>query len=128
VVAKLGEQLQVPGAYLVGKDTTLVAKTTKRMLGVQKWKDHSDNADRVLYVRSPRGVVGGPRFANAEEFCQYLIREKLICTVPWDNAGPYVRLSVAFQAVTLEEKKRVVAEIGRRLSDVRFEFSRCWEE
>jgi DDE superfamily endonuclease len=46
VVERLGEQLQVHGAYLVGKDTTLVAKSAKRMLGVQKWKDHSDNADR----------------------------------------------------------------------------------
>ena len=38
------------GAYLVGTDTTLVAKTAKRMLGVQKWKDHSDNADRGAYL------------------------------------------------------------------------------
>ena len=38
------------GAYLVGKDTTLVAKTAKRMPGVQKWKDHSDNADRGAYL------------------------------------------------------------------------------
>jgi hypothetical protein len=50
VVARLGEQLKVHGAYLVGKDTTLVAKTAKRMLGVQKWKDHSDNADRGAYL------------------------------------------------------------------------------
>jgi DDE superfamily endonuclease len=50
VVERLGEQLQVHGAYLVGKDTTLVAKTAKRMLGVQKWKDHSDNADRGAYL------------------------------------------------------------------------------
>jgi DDE superfamily endonuclease len=50
VVAKLGAQLQVHGAYLVGKDTTLVAKTAKRMPGVQKWKDHSDNADRGAYL------------------------------------------------------------------------------
>ena len=50
VVAKLGERLQVHGAYLVGQDTTLVAKTAKRMLGVQKWKDHSDNADRGGYL------------------------------------------------------------------------------
>jgi DDE superfamily endonuclease len=50
VVAKLGERLQVHGAYLLGKDTTLVAKTAKRMLGVQKWKDHSDNADRGAYL------------------------------------------------------------------------------
>jgi hypothetical protein len=46
VVARLGEQLKVHGAYLVGKDTTLVAKTSTRMVGVQTWKDHSDNADR----------------------------------------------------------------------------------
>jgi hypothetical protein len=50
VVAKLGERLQVHRAYLVGTDTTLVAKTAKRMLGVQKWKDHSDNADRGGYL------------------------------------------------------------------------------
>jgi DDE superfamily endonuclease len=50
VVAKLGDQLQVHGAYLLGKDTTLVAKTTTRMVGVQKWKDHSDNADRGPYL------------------------------------------------------------------------------
>ena len=46
VVERLGAQLQVHGAYLLGQDTTLIAKTAKRMLGVQKWKDHSDNADR----------------------------------------------------------------------------------
>ena len=46
VVAKLGERLQVHRASLVGTDTTLVAKTAKRMLGVHTWKDHSDNADR----------------------------------------------------------------------------------
>jgi DDE superfamily endonuclease len=46
VVERLGAQLQVHGASLVGTDTTLVAKTTKRMLGGQKWKEHSDNADR----------------------------------------------------------------------------------
>jgi hypothetical protein len=50
VVERLGAQLQVHGAYLLGKDTTLIAKTAKRMLGVQKWKDHSDNADRGAYL------------------------------------------------------------------------------
>jgi hypothetical protein len=50
VVTKCGDKLQVHGAYLLGKDTTLVAKTAKRMLGVQKWKDHSDNADRGAYL------------------------------------------------------------------------------
>lgn len=50
VVTKLGDTLQVHGAYLLGTDTTLVAKNAKRMLGVQKWKDHSDNADRGAYL------------------------------------------------------------------------------
>jgi DDE superfamily endonuclease len=50
VVTRLGDQLQVHGAYLLGKDTTLVAKTSKRMVGVQTWKDHSDNADRGTYL------------------------------------------------------------------------------
>jgi hypothetical protein len=46
VVSQLGDTLQVHGAYWLGTDTTLVAKSAKRMLGSQKWKDHSDNADR----------------------------------------------------------------------------------
>lgn len=79
-------------------------------------------ASFLLYVRAPRGIVGGQRFATGEDFSQYLIHEKLICTVPWDDAGPYIRMSVTFHATSPEEEKRVIAEIGRRLSDVKFEF------
>ena len=50
VVAQLGTQLQVHGASLLGKETTLVAKTATRMVGGQKWKDHSDHADRGAYL------------------------------------------------------------------------------
>ena len=60
VVSKLGDTLQVHGAYLLGTDTTLVAKTAKRMLGVQKWKDHSDNADRGAYLIGHHGNLVGP--------------------------------------------------------------------
>src|SRR2546428_11853518 len=56
VVAKLGAQLQVHGAYLLGTDTTLVAKTAKKMLGVQTWKDHSDNADGGAYLVGATGI------------------------------------------------------------------------
>jgi hypothetical protein len=49
VVERLGEQLHVHGAYLLGKDTTWIAKSAKRMLGVQQWQDPSDNADRGAY-------------------------------------------------------------------------------
>ena len=79
-------------------------------------------ASFFLYIRAPKGIVGGQRFESGEDFSQYLIREKLICTVPWDDAGHYTRFSVTFQAATEAEEQEVIAEIGRRLSDVQYEF------
>jgi LL-diaminopimelate aminotransferase len=51
-----------------------------------------------------------------------LIREKLISTVPWDDAGAFLRFSVTFAAPSIEEEQRVLNEIKTRLSDVTFEF------
>ncbi len=55
-----------------------------------------------LYVRVPKSATGkdGQRisFATAEAFSQWMITEKLISTVPWDDAGAYVRFSVTFSA------------------------------
>lgn len=48
---KLGEQLEVHGAYLAVVDTLLIAKNGHKMPGVQKWKDHSGNADRGSSIR-----------------------------------------------------------------------------
>ncbi len=75
-----------------------------------------------LYVEVPKGVKGGRRFETAEDFSQYLITEKLISTVPWDDAGRYVRFSVTFSAKGAEEEKKVMDELRRRLSDMEFEF------
>ncbi|NMO94755.1 LL-diaminopimelate aminotransferase [Paenibacillus lemnae] len=75
-----------------------------------------------LYVEAPKGIKGGARFNSGENFSQYLIREKLISTVPWDDAGHFVRFSVTFIADGPEDEKRVIAEIRKRLSDVQFEF------
>lgn len=75
-----------------------------------------------LYVEVPLGVAGGRRFESGEDFSQFLIREKLISSVPWDDAGHFVRFSVTFEANGDEEEKRVIGEIKRRLSDVQFEF------
>ncbi|MNL76661.1 aspartate aminotransferase [compost metagenome] len=73
-------------------------------------------------MAAPKGIKGGRRFESGEDFSQFLIREKLISTVPWDDAGPFVRFSVTFIAKGEEEEKRVISEIQRRLSDVEFEF------
>ena len=75
-----------------------------------------------LYVAAPKGIKGGRRFSNGEEFSQYLITEMLISTVPWDDVGNYVRFSATFAAKDLEEETKIMEEIKSRLSNVEFEF------
>lgn len=75
-----------------------------------------------LYVPIPKGVVDGPRFETAEDFSQFMIKEQLISTVPWDDAGHFVRFSVTFVAETEEKEKEVIEEIYNRLSGIKFEF------
>ena len=74
-----------------------------------------------LYVKAPKGIEGGESFASGEDFSQWLIREKLISSVPWDDAGNYVRFSATFVARSgEEEEKEVLNEFAKRLSDVKF--------
>ncbi len=79
-----------------------------------------------LYVKAPRAATraDGTRiaFGNAEDVSQWLITEKLISTVPWDDAGAYLRFSVTFVAKDPADEQRILGEITRRLGDVRFEF------
>ena len=76
----------------------------------------------ICIVKAPKGIKGGEKFKAAEDFSQWLLREKLISTVPWDEVEPYVRLSVTFLALGEAEEKDVMQEIYDRLSDVEFEF------
>jgi len=77
-------------------------------------------------VKAPKAALkpGGERveFASGEEISQWLITEKLISTVPWDDAGSYLRFSVTFMAKDRADEERVIGEIGKRLGDVQFEF------
>ncbi len=75
-----------------------------------------------LYVQIPKGIIGGRKFKNAEEFSDYLIREKLISTVPWDDVGNFFRMSATFVAKGEEDEKRVLGEFEERLGGVEFEF------
>lgn len=78
-----------------------------------------------LYVKAPKAATsaqGKINFTNAEDFSQWLITEKCISTVPWDDAGAYVRWSVTFQAPTENDEKRVVQEILSRLGNVTLEW------
>ena len=75
-----------------------------------------------LYVRSPRAIKGGMSFPTAEDFSQYLIREKLISTVPWDDVGHFLRFSATFEAPSAEAEGGILKEIERRFSDLHLEF------
>ncbi len=75
-----------------------------------------------LYVKAPTGMADGTTFATAEDFSQYMIREKMISVVPWDDAGHYVRFSLTFHAPTAEVEKEIMDEVRARLADCEFVF------
>ena len=112
--------------------TQLIAqKYSRRMdllvdvLGKAGFQARKPRGSFFLYVAAPKRAEaqdgGKPaEFANAEAFSQWMITENLISTVPWDDAGAYVRFSVTFAAKDSEDEKRVVSEIAQRLG--RFTF------
>ncbi|HWF18555.1 MAG TPA: aminotransferase class I/II-fold pyridoxal phosphate-dependent enzyme, partial [Verrucomicrobiae bacterium] len=110
----------------------IAAKYSRRMDGLVKvLRDAGFNARKprgsfFLYVPAPKAAQprSGARveFKNAEEVSQWLISEKLISTVPWDDACANLRFSVTFAAKDPTDEKRVLAEIATRLNDVQFVF------
>ena len=71
-----------------------------------------------LYVKCPQGIAGGPSFANAEEASQYLINEHSIVTVPWDDAGSFLRFSVTYVAADEAEEDALMQLAAERLGAV----------
>jgi LL-diaminopimelate aminotransferase len=73
-----------------------------------------------LYTRAPQGLSGNATtpattFAKAEDATRFLIEEHGIVTVPWDDAGPYLRFSVTYVAADEKEEDRLMEETRRRL-------------
>ncbi len=75
-----------------------------------------------LYSKCPKGIVGGPDFANAEEASQWFIREKSVVTVPFDDAGPHLRFSVTYEAVTESDEIAYMQRFAERMSQTQFRF------
>jgi LL-diaminopimelate aminotransferase len=129
----LGIQNAVAYCYDHPKITAkIAAKYSRRMdllvpmLGKLGFQISKPKGSFFLYVKAPKsakGPSGEISFANAEAFSQWMITENLTSTVPWDDAGAYVRFSVTFAAKGEAEEKRVVAEIEKRLS----RFTYAWE-
>ena len=75
-----------------------------------------------LYVQAPEGLADGTRFESGEDFSQFLIKEKLISTVPWDDAGKFIRFSATFEADSEKDEKQILEEIEKRLTGLQFVF------
>lgn len=74
------------------------------------------------YVKAPSGTENGKTFGSATEFSEFLIKEAQISTVPWDDAGRYIRFSVTFEAANQEEEKKVIEEMIKRISRLKLKF------
>jgi LL-diaminopimelate aminotransferase len=72
-----------------------------------------------LYSRSPKGLAGGMTFENAEACSQYLINEHSIITVPWDDAGAFLRFSVTYEAADEKAEDALMAETEKRLKQIK---------
>ncbi|MEL6105409.1 MAG: LL-diaminopimelate aminotransferase [Planctomycetota bacterium] len=77
-----------------------------------------------LYTPSPRGTEGGEAFVKAEDATRFLIEELGVVTVPWDDAGSFLRFSVTYVAETEAEEDALMAETRGRLQDAKFQFDR----
>ena len=68
-----------------------------------------------LYTRAP-SAAGPTAFDTAEAASQFLITQQSIVTVPWDDAGPFLRFSVTYEAADEAAEDALMAETQRRLS------------
>jgi LL-diaminopimelate aminotransferase len=80
-----------------------------------------------LYTKAPASAVDpvtGKRhaFDDAEAAGEHLITKASIVTVPWDDAGAYLRFSVTFEAKDEAEEIRIIEETGRRLKALALSF------
>jgi len=75
-----------------------------------------------LYTKSPRSFGDAATFDSAEAASQYLITEHSICTVPWDDAGSYLRFSVTYEAADEAAEDALMAETESRLKSLRPKF------
>ncbi|HIN95661.1 MAG TPA: LL-diaminopimelate aminotransferase [Planctomycetes bacterium] len=75
-----------------------------------------------LYTVAPKGIVAGEEFDSGEAASQYLITQHSIVTVPWDEAGPYLRFSVTYEAEDEQAEDALMVETESRLKQIQFVF------
>ncbi|MHB8953494.1 MAG: LL-diaminopimelate aminotransferase [Pirellulaceae bacterium] len=75
-----------------------------------------------LYTRAPRGVQEGPTFETAEQASQHLIQELSMVTVPWQEAGSFLRFSVTYVAADEAAEDALMQETRQRLTRIKLRF------
>jgi len=80
-------------------------------------KAHLPGGTFYLYVEVPN-EWRGERFATAQSFSDYLIKKAGIVSVPWDESGPHIRLSMTFEVGNGDfgSEEEVYSELTTRLS------------
>ena len=75
-----------------------------------------------LYTRAPAGLADGTKFETAEAASQYFITQHSIVTVPWDDAGPFLRFSVTYEAADEAAEDALMAATEDRLKQCKLVF------
>ncbi len=69
-----------------------------------------------LYTKTPTATASGEKFPAAEDATRFLIEELGIVTVPWDDAGSFLRFSVTYMAENEAVEDALMAETAKRLA------------
>jgi LL-diaminopimelate aminotransferase len=83
---------------------------------------HMPGGTYFLYTRAPQGLDDGTKFDTAEAASQHLITRQSIVTVPWDDAGPFLRFSVTYEAESETAEDALMSAAEDRLRQCRLVF------
>ena len=75
-----------------------------------------------LYTRAPVAAEDRP-FTSAQEAAEHLIERHGVVTVPWDDAGSYLRFSVTYEAADEAEEDRMMEATFERLRAAQLAFA-----
>ncbi|MHB9063783.1 MAG: LL-diaminopimelate aminotransferase, partial [Pirellulaceae bacterium] len=67
-------------------------------------------------------VQEGPTFETAEQASQHLIQELSMVTVPWQEAGSFLRFSVTYVAADEAAEDALMQETRQRLTRIKLRF------
>ncbi|WDV45566.1 aminotransferase class I/II-fold pyridoxal phosphate-dependent enzyme [Clostridiaceae bacterium M8S5] len=75
-----------------------------------------------LYTKIPKGTKSGVIFESAMHAFKYILENAFVSTVPWDDAGHFLRFSVTYDADSIKEEKKVMALLKERLQGLELVF------